>query len=59
MIKAVIVKNNKVKRVIIAQHMDYVKLGQGESVHKTDRPLRVGDKFEGTWTRILKTLKLK
>lgn len=59
MIKAVIVQKNRVKKIIVAQHMDYVKLQPGESVHKIERPIRVGDKFESAWARFLKALKLK
>lgn len=59
MTKAVIVKNNRVRKIVVAQHLDYVKLQPGESVHKIDRPIRVGDKFESGWTRFLKAIKLK
>lgn len=59
MIKAVIVKNNKIIKIIVAQHLGYVKLKEGESVHKIERPVMIGDKFESGWTRFLKAVKLK
>jgi hypothetical protein len=57
--KAVIVKKNRVKKIIVAQHLGYVKLQPGESVHKIERPIMVGDKFESAWTRFLKLFKAK
>jgi hypothetical protein len=59
MIKAVIVKKNKVKKIIVAQNLAVVNLQPGESVHEYRSGLAVGDNFDGAWTRVLKALKLK
>lgn len=59
MIKAVIVKKNKVRKIIVAQNLDVVNLQPGESVHEYKSGLIVGDKFESAWTRFLKAIKLK
>lgn len=59
MIKAVIVKNNKVRKIVVAQSLEVVPLQSGESVHKLERALSVGDKFEGSWTLFLRAIRLK
>lgn len=59
MIKAVIVKNNKVRKIVVAQSLSAVALHSGESVHELNRALSVGDKFEGSWTRFLRAIWLK
>lgn len=59
MIKAVIVKKNKIKKIIVTQNLESVKLQPGESVHKFEAPLKIGDKFESLWARFLKAVGLK
>lgn len=59
MIKAVIVKKNKVLRNIVTPSLESVKLGPGESVHPVERSMKYGEKFEGAWSRLLKVIKIK
>lgn len=61
MIKAVIVKENTILKIVVAKDMDSIPLNSGEKKYEIRESIgtRVGDKFEGFWSSVIRKLKLK
>ena len=58
MIKAVVVKNNKVKKIVVTKDPADVKLFENEELKPfpKNKKLQVGGNYDGPWTLFLKKL---
>lgn len=61
MIKAVIVKNNKVIRIVVTKNIEQILLGELETAYECskDKTYKIGDTFDGVFTRMLKFVGIK
>lgn len=61
MIKAIIVKKNKVQKIVVTKSLESAKLSEGESIHEITpgESFRPGDKHKSIWERFKGAVGLK